>query len=41
MITGKALKGFLYVDSAAVDDDTEFNGWITDALDFIHDLSPK
>ena len=39
--TGKALKGFIYVDSGAVSEDDEFNGWITDALDFVHGLPPK
>ena len=39
--TGKALKGFVYVDSGAVSEDAEFNGWINDALDFVHGLPPK
>jgi TfoX/Sxy family transcriptional regulator of competence genes len=39
--TGKALKGFVYVDARKVDNDAEFESWINLALDFVQSLPPK
>ena len=38
---GTTNSALAYVDSEAVSEDAEFNGWITDALAFVHGLPPK
>ncbi len=40
-ITGKPMKGWVMVLSAALDSDEELNNWVQRALSFVRTLPPK
>lgn len=39
--TGKALKGFVYVDEAGFEEDTDLEAWVARALEFNATQPPK
>lgn len=41
MFTGKAMKGFINVDAAAVEDDATLRDWISMASAYVGALPPK
>ena len=39
--TGKALKGFVYVDPEGIESDNDLAAWVDLSLAFVHSLPPK
>jgi len=39
--TGRAMKGFVFVESAGLDSDEDLKGWVDRGIKFVSTLSPR